>query len=161
MGLQLRTPRSRVECSSIFKCLFIFEGDRACQQGRGREKGGQTVRSRLCADSREPDAGLKPTNLEVTTWAKVGHSTDWATQVPQESNALLTGASQFPALVSPELVIIHSYNYWTRLMCQVLSQTTFSGFPFVIITATLWVSAITMPICQMRKLRFWGNRWFV
>ena len=40
--------------------------------------------SRLWAVSTEPDAGLEPTNREIMTWAEVGRSTAWATQVPQE-----------------------------------------------------------------------------
>ena len=30
----------------------------------------------------EPDAGLELMNSEIVTWAEVGRSTDWATQVP-------------------------------------------------------------------------------
>ena len=37
---------------------------------------------RLWAVSTEPDAGLKLTNREIVTWAKVRRSTDWATQAP-------------------------------------------------------------------------------
>ena len=40
------------------------------------------VGSRLWAVSTEPDMGLKLTNGEIMTWAKVERSTDWATQVP-------------------------------------------------------------------------------
>ena len=38
--------------------------------------------SRLWAVSKEPDAGPKPTNHEIKTWAEVKRLTDWATQVP-------------------------------------------------------------------------------
>ena len=38
--------------------------------------------SRLWAASTEPNVGLKPMNREIMTWAEVGRSTDWATQVP-------------------------------------------------------------------------------
>ena len=37
---------------------------------RGRE--GERIWSRLCADSRETDAGLELTTCEIITWAKVG-----------------------------------------------------------------------------------------
>ena len=37
--------------------------------------------SRLQAVSTEPDVGLEPMNREIMTWAEVGRSTDWATQV--------------------------------------------------------------------------------
>ena len=47
--------------------------------------------SRLWAVSAEPDAGLKPTNREIMTWAEVGRLTDWATQAPQ-FGSLLIGA---------------------------------------------------------------------
>ena len=59
-----------------FVCLlvFIFE----------RQKGKRRIRSRLCADSREPDAGLRRTNCEIMTWAEVGRFTNWATQAPRK-----------------------------------------------------------------------------
>ena len=41
----------------------------------GREREGDT----------EPDARLKPTNPEIMTWAEVGHLTEWATQMPQDT----------------------------------------------------------------------------
>ena len=53
----------------FFKCLFL------------RERG-QRINSGLCTGSREPDMGLKPTNLKIMTWAEVGCLTDWATQAP-------------------------------------------------------------------------------
>ena len=44
---------------------------RACT-GRGRaERGGKKIPSRLCADSREPDVGLKLKKREIMTQAKV------------------------------------------------------------------------------------------
>ena len=53
--------------------------------GGGAEREGDTeseAGSRLWAVSTEPNAGLKLTNREIMTWAEVGRSTDWATQVP-------------------------------------------------------------------------------
>ena len=51
--------------------MFIFERERerasAHMWGRGRERGGQRIQSRLCADRGEPGAGLKPTNREIMT----------------------------------------------------------------------------------------------
>ena len=57
----------------LFKIsLFIyFERERKIEQGRGRDRVGQRIQSRLCADSREPDTGLEPTNCEIMTWAEV------------------------------------------------------------------------------------------
>ena len=55
--------------------------------GGGEEREGDTASkegSRLWAVSTEPDAGLELTNGEIMTWAEVGRSTDWATQVPRE-----------------------------------------------------------------------------
>ena len=51
----------------------------------GTEREGDTeseAGSRLWAISAELDAGLKLVNHEIMTWADVGCSTDWATQVP-------------------------------------------------------------------------------
>ena len=65
--------------------FIIFEGDRETEHEQGRSTKGDTeskVGSRLWAVSTEPDAGLKPTDREIMTWAEVGCSTDWATQAP-------------------------------------------------------------------------------
>ena len=53
--------------------------------GGGSEREGDTeseTGSRLWVVSTEPDAGLELTDREIMTWAKVGRSTDWATQAP-------------------------------------------------------------------------------
>ena len=44
--------------------------------GGGAERGGQKIQSRLCADSREPDVGLKLTNYEAMTRAEARHITN-------------------------------------------------------------------------------------
>ena len=41
--------------------------EREHEQGKDREKGRQRIGSRLCTDSREPNAGLKLTNREIVT----------------------------------------------------------------------------------------------
>ena len=38
--------------------------------------------SRLWAVSTEPDTWLELTDREIMTWAKVGRSSNWATQAP-------------------------------------------------------------------------------
>ena len=38
--------------------------------------------SRLRVVSTEPDTEIELTDLEIMTWAEVGHPTDWATHVP-------------------------------------------------------------------------------
>ena len=66
-----------------FLCVFILR-ERERVSGRGAEKVGDTeseAGSRLWAVSTEPDMGLKLTDYEIMTWAKVGRLTDWATQV--------------------------------------------------------------------------------
>ena len=45
--------------------------------------------SRFWAVSREPDAGLEPTNCKIMTWAEIGRLTDWVTQVPRDFFLLL------------------------------------------------------------------------
>ena len=52
--------------------------------GAERVRGGeQRIQSGLHPDSREPDVGLRLTNREIMTGAKVGRSTDRATQAPR------------------------------------------------------------------------------
>ena len=70
--------------------LIIFERERERERekesasGGGAERKGDTesqAGSRLWPVSTEPDAGLKPANCGMMTWAEVGELTDWATQV--------------------------------------------------------------------------------
>ena len=70
--------------------MSIYFWDSMHAQGRGRERGEQEIQSGLYADSREPDAGLKPTNQEIMTWAEVGCLTNWATQVPLKLHKFLS-----------------------------------------------------------------------
>ena len=62
--------------------LFLREIDQAWA-GKGQREGDteSEVGSRLWA-AIEPHTGLKPTNWEIMTWPKVGHLTNWVTQVP-------------------------------------------------------------------------------
>ena len=46
--------------------MFIFERE-SVQEGWEKERGGQRIQSRLCTDSREPNAGLKLMNHEIMT----------------------------------------------------------------------------------------------
>ena len=55
----------------------------ACVWSRGKERRGQRIQSGLHADSSEPNMGLELMNHMIMTWAKVGCSTDLATQAPQ------------------------------------------------------------------------------
>ena len=51
---------------SFLKCFSILEAEH--EQGRSSREGGrQRIRRRLCAGSREPDAGLELTNPEIMT----------------------------------------------------------------------------------------------
>ena len=68
------------------------ERERECANGGGAEREGDTeskAGSRLQAVSTEPVAGLKLTNREIMTLAKVGRLTDWATQEPQVTKYIL------------------------------------------------------------------------
>ena len=71
-----------------FNVYSFFERQRQSVSRGGAEREGDTeseAGSRLWTDSTEPDAGLELTDCEIMTWAKVGRSTDWATQVPLTS----------------------------------------------------------------------------
>ena len=74
----------------FFKVFFNIylpwetEQDRAWA-GEGQIERGDTesdAGSRLWAVSSEPDAGLRPTDREIMTWAEVGRLTHWATEAP-------------------------------------------------------------------------------
>ena len=49
--------------------MFIFEREQAGEEQRVR--GRHRIPTRLCAHSREPEAGLNPMNLEIMTWAEI------------------------------------------------------------------------------------------
>ena len=69
-----------------------------CKQGRSTERDGDTeseADSGLWAVSTQPNAGLELTSHEIMSWAKVGHSTDRATQAP----LVLLSLSHFPSIV--------------------------------------------------------------
>ena len=65
--------------------VYLFERERENELGRDRERGRQNPKQTPGSEavSTEPDAGLKTTSLKIMTWAEVGRSADWATQVPQ------------------------------------------------------------------------------
>ena len=50
-----------------FKCSFIFERERECEQGTGRQRGRQSIQGGLCTDKRQSDAGLELMNCEIMT----------------------------------------------------------------------------------------------
>ena len=58
----------------------------------------------LWAVSTEPDMGLEPTSHRVITWAEVGCSIDWATQVPLLLNFLEVNCIGCAPLLLPTLV---------------------------------------------------------
>ena len=63
--------------------MFIFLRERECVQQKDRERQRQRILSGLCTDSSKPDVRPELRNHKIMTWAKVGCSTDWATQAPQ------------------------------------------------------------------------------
>ena len=70
---------------------FYFESE-STTVGRA-----ERIPSRLHDDSTEPHAGIKPTNCEIMTWAKISCLTDWTTQAPLSSILLcLKFSNNFP-----------------------------------------------------------------
>ena len=70
---------------SIFFNIYFWESESEwVWVGEGQTEGDTESKasSRLWTVSTEPDMGLQPMNYEIMTWAEIGHSTDWATQVP-------------------------------------------------------------------------------
>ena len=63
--------------------IYFWEREHSSRGGADRE-GDNRIWIELCADSREPEAGLHPTNGEIMTWAEVevGRLTKWTTQAP-------------------------------------------------------------------------------
>ena len=77
--------------TTLFKIflVFIYFWDSAwAGEGQRERETESEAGSKLWAVSTKPDAGLELTNHEIMTWAKVGGSTDWATQVHQKQHFL-------------------------------------------------------------------------
>ena len=64
------------ECTFIYLLNLFILRERENEPGRGRERGERRIQSRLCAESREPSAGLRLIKREIMTQAKVGHLTE-------------------------------------------------------------------------------------
>ena len=63
--------------------IYFWDRDRAWAEEGQRERETQDPKQAPgWAVSTEPDVGLKLTDREIMTWAKVGRLTDWATQAP-------------------------------------------------------------------------------
>ena len=71
----------------LFFNVYLFLWERESQRahalvGRGSARGGVGIEdTKRSLHWQQLDAGLKPMNRKMMTWAKVRHSTDWATQV--------------------------------------------------------------------------------
>ena len=65
--------------------IYFWEREGGSTSGEGAEREGDKeseTGSKFRDASTELHAGLKPTNCETMTWAKVEHVRGWATQVP-------------------------------------------------------------------------------
>ena len=75
---------------NFFNVYFYFwDRERQSMSWGGADREGDTeskAGSRLWAVSTEPNAGIKPMNCEIMTWAKVRSLADWATQVLQKGS---------------------------------------------------------------------------
>ena len=60
----------------VYLLIFLYFFERVRASREGADRGRQGIQSGLCADSRQPNAGLKLTNREIMTRAKVGCLTD-------------------------------------------------------------------------------------
>ena len=102
------------------------ERERENEWKRSRARGRHRIqsRSRLWAVSTVPNVGLEPTNREIMTWAKVGHLTDWATQVPLSCSHLISFYLHIPLTGHT----IHSLlQCSTILVTQHFASTAFSS----------------------------------
>ena len=79
----------------------------------GADREGQRIQTRLCLDSREPDAGLKLMNLEIMTRAKVRCS-----QVPNFS-VVRNGVADIMKILKSDPL------YYTSLLTELLSSWSF------------------------------------
>ena len=70
MPVPLTEPARHLKNIVFKKNVYLFLRESTSGEGaerRSRERGGQRIQSSLCADSRQPDMGLKLTNREIIT----------------------------------------------------------------------------------------------
>ena len=98
--------------------MFVYFWERVSVSGEWAEQGGEKIQSGLCADSREPNLELELTNHKIMTWAKVCHSTGWATQAPPKwlfnGNTLMNRTilgEQSPSKTAHEPDTTHNYSF--------------------------------------------------
>ena len=83
-----KKKKTNQEKDSFFNVYsFLREKEIEHEQGKGRERGTHRIQSGICTDSRELQVGLELTNHKIITWAEVDQLTNWATQVPQETDS--------------------------------------------------------------------------
>ena len=68
----------------LYYFFLIFDGE-SMSKGGAEKEGDRGSEVGLHGDSSEPDVELKLTNCEITTWAKLEHSTNWALSSPDLS----------------------------------------------------------------------------
>ena len=136
--------------STIFKNCFIYFWERdSVQAGRGRERerekenpkqalhcqrrawGGAATHEpwdhdlswnqELDIQQTEPDMGLKLMNCEIMTWAKVGCSTNWTTQVPQLPTVLRIKSKLF-SLISVSSPVLFPASLSSVITLQLKSR---------------------------------------
>ena len=114
-------------------------------RGGGRERGRQRIWSRLCVVSAKTDMGLELMNQEIM--AKVGHSTDWASQVPRRFTFLYS-ASKF-------------WSYHANTFLRKLSPHSFHCLHLYIKNSSLHLQPIPRlwapEVCM--QLVFWHPSW--
>ena len=89
----------RISPVSFFFNVYFWERERQSMSWGGAERERETeskAGSRLRAVTTELHTGLKLGNNEIMTGAKVGHSTNWATQVPLACLFLVRCSVQAP-----------------------------------------------------------------
>ena len=103
--------------------------------------------SRLWAVSTEPDAGLELTDSEIVTWAEVGSSTDWATQVPQGLRAFnrtgtvtLKKGTQVSKLFGPRNCLLRHivHRVWLPCLMPTVLAQLWKAFPFTPQSVPVW-----------------------
>ena len=113
--------------------VYFWEKDRVWtgegQRERETQNPKQAAGSRLQAVNPEPGAGLELTNHKIMTWAEVGHSTPWDTQVPLELIFLKNICKIYPNR-KPTVMEVFTTNDRTRTQeCNVCLKNSKPSLP--------------------------------
>ena len=129
-------------CLSVWLLIFFFFFNvysfwERVQVAEGR---GESIPSRFCAVSTEPNTGLNPTNREVTTWAHMSHPGALSVWLLISAQVMIPGSCDWAP---------HQAPHWAWSLLKFLSLSLPPSLP---LSLSLPSSRVKKTICDKIKL---------